>query len=499
VYSLTRTLSDDGSDERVSPSSPYLFLVLQGTMPLREPARIALKGLQRVVFGRGAARAVQEKIDEKGRRCLFVKLEDAWMSSQHAELVARDGEWHLMDSDSKNGSAVNGRQVSAATLQDGDIVELGRCFLRFRSALPELEGPRYLEAPDPNVPTGLVTLLPDLGLQYRRLHDLAESRVSVLVHGESGTGKELVARAIHTLSRRKGRLIAVNCGGLPKTLLESMLYGHRRGAFSGATTDKVGLVQASDGGTLFLDEIGDLPLDCQAAFLRVLQEREVMPVGATESVSVDIRLVAATHRDLRAQVARGEFRDDLFSRLSGFTLTLPPLRERIEDMGIFVGALTRKCAPSRPDGVPMRPRAVRALMSYRWPRNIRELEKVLEAGFILAAESTLSLEHLPIEVQTNRADPAVADGAVDASDSTTGSRFPRTPLRVRLSDDERRRQLSELLERHQGNISAIARELGRQRNQIRRWLERLGLDASQYRDESTSVQSTLGGGQQGPV
>jgi transcriptional regulator with PAS, ATPase and Fis domain len=279
--------------------------------------------------------------------------------------------------------------------------------------------------------------------------------VPIELLGESGTGKEVVARALHALSGRAGRLVAVNCGAIAGNLVESELFGSRRGAFSGAE-DRVGHVRTADRGTLLLDEIGDLPLPAQAALLRVLQEGEVVPVGDSVPIAVDVRVIAATHRDLDAKVAAGEFRADLLARLGGLRATLPPLRDRREDLGLILAeagprALTRE--------------AGRALLAHDWPLNIRELRQAIDAAIALAGDAAIGLEHLPEPVRRAHLQPG-DEAAVDA-----------------LSAEDRavRDRLVELLREHRGNVAAVARSLGKARPQVHRWLRRFHLDADSYR------------------
>jgi transcriptional regulator with PAS, ATPase and Fis domain len=288
----------------------------------------------------------------------------------------------------------------------------------------------------------------------------------VVIHGESGTGKELIARALHAASKRTGELVAVNCGALPETLVESQLFGYRKGAFSGATQDREGLVAAARGGSLFLDEIGDLAPSSQAAFLRLLQEQEYTPVGATKPVTADVRVIAATHHDLEELVAKGAFRDDLAARLNGFTFTLPPLRERRTDMGLLIGALVRRIAADAAGQVRFSSAAGQRLIEYEWPRNIRELEKCLEAAIALAADGPIQVEHL---------------GAAARSAPPTRTEAAVTTPKLARDADARRAQLAALLTEHHGNISRIARELKTSRTQVQRWVKRFGFDASKYR------------------
>jgi DNA-binding NtrC family response regulator len=306
----------------------------------------------------------------------------------------------------------------------------------------------------------MVTFVPALAAELDKLARLAASDVPVLLSGESGTGKEVLARAFHGRSGRRGELVAVNCGAIPESLVESELFGHRKGAFSGAVADSEGLVRAADGGTLFLDEIADLPPPSQAALLRVLQEREVRPVGGVKSVPVDIRLVSATHRDLAAQVAAGAFREDLYARISGFRIRVPPLRERREDLGFLIGLLLDRMTDGAPPEISVD--VARLLFAYDWPRNIRELETTLRAALVLSGGDTIELEHVPADLRPD-ADEPPADSA--------------------LSDRElaHREQLIALLRDHAGNISAVSRALGKDRKQVHRWLKRYGLAPDDFR------------------
>jgi transcriptional regulator with GAF, ATPase, and Fis domain len=307
-----------------------------------------------------------------------------------------------------------------------------------------------------------------LAADLDRLGLVARSRVTVLVRGETGTGKEVIASAIHQLSGRAGRFIAVNCGALAESLVESELFGYRKGAFSGAAEDRPGLVRSSDKGTLLLDEIGDLPLSAQAALLRVLQEEEVVAVGATHPVKVDLRVVAVTHRDLDALVAEEQFRPDLLARLSGHTLSLPPLRERREDLGLLIATLVRKLAGDAASDVTFAPRAARALLLHRWPLNVRELEKCLSGAIVLACEGPIDLEHLPASLR-------------DAPENEPAT----TAASPRLSKQEKERRLRDkliaLLEEHHGNVTAVAAAMGKPRTQVQRWLRRLGIDPASFR------------------
>jgi two-component system response regulator HydG len=255
--------------------------------------------------------------------------------------------------------------------------------------------------------------------KLRRLIGKVAKRVHpVLIQGESGTGKELVARAVHAQSDRNGRpFVVVDCGALPPTLAESELFGFVAGAFTGATRAKEGLIAAADGGTLFLDEIGELPLELQPKLLRILQEGEVRAVGATKPTSVDVRVIAATHRDLPAQVKAKSFREDLYFRVAVVTLKVPPLRERREDIPVLARHFALKSAGSGFDATIL-PDAVDALVRYDWPGNVRELENAMERAVALNTNGPIRKEDLPTAVQSpTRAATANSHGTLSMADA----------------------------------------------------------------------------------
>ncbi len=220
-----------------------------------------------------------------------------------------------------------------------------------------------------------------------QVEQVAPTDTSVLIQGETGTGKELIARALHNLSLRKeGTLVKVNCAALPANLIESELFGHEKGSFTGATTKRIGRFELADNGSIFLDEIGELPLELQAKLLRVLQEGEIERLGDSRTIKVNVRIIAATHRDLKKMVESGDFREDLFYRLSVFPLTLPPLRERKKDISILVRYFVDKYAGKMSKQIDSIPESIMdKLLAYPWPGNVRELENVIERAVILSA------------------------------------------------------------------------------------------------------------------
>jgi sigma-54 dependent transcriptional regulator, acetoin dehydrogenase operon transcriptional activator AcoR len=449
------TLSQVETPSREVARGSHLFLEVECERPSAGPACWRLAGLEQVTIGRGSRRSTRQI----SSRVLAVEIPDGWMSSEQVVLRHSEGRWTLRDLGSKNGTLVDGRRVEQAELEDGVLLQLGHTFLRFREEVPN-EGPavRGFEGAEASIGP-LTTLSPAFGLVAERATRVAPSRVPVLILGESGTGKEVLARAIHGLSGRHGTLVGVNCGGIPPTLVEGELFGHKKGAFSGADQDRLGLVRASNGGTLFLDEIGDLPLAAQAALLRVLQESEVLPIGGHRPQALDLRVLAATHRDLDRLVREGKFRHDLLARLEGVTLELPPLRDREEDLGLLISLLLRKLALERAD-IRLTPAAAQALLSYRWPLNIRELEQALSGALALSGGKAIDLAHLP-------------SGVV--------GRVGEEPPRELTSDEARHRdELVVLLREHHGNMSAVARVLGKGRTQIVRWVTRYGIDVRSF-------------------
>lgn len=308
---------------------------------------------------------------------------------------------------------------------------------------------------------------------------VARHDLSVLVLGESGTGKELMARAIHYASPRAGRPFVVeNCAAIPDTLLESELFGHKRGAFTGAVEDHVGLIQRADGGTLFLDEVGETSPLFQVKLLRVLQEGELRPVGSTRTVPVDVRIIAATHRQLEDEVRAGRFREDLYYRLNGLTLHLPPLRERSDLQGL-VARLLADIAPQRP--VQVAPDLLQAFAAYRWPGNLRQLANALRTACALAAddEGELGWAHLPDDLAEDlRALAATTHTTTAAGATATTPAHAATPGDEAASADLRAqsdRTLARVVAECSGNLSEAARRLGISRNTLYRRMAELGL------------------------
>jgi DNA-binding NtrC family response regulator len=464
----TTLAADDGPDSEPSDSrQPALFLAFDRDGLGGGPARYLLGDVAAASVGRGPSRRA-ETTGTGGARSLQIAIPDPRISAAHFSIRRTASGWELIDAGARNGTFLNRRRIDTAPLDDGDVIEAGRSFFVFRRALAVHGCAPVADAPelDWSAP-GLATIVPQLAAELARLRRVARGDLSITLQGESGTGKELLASAVHKLSGRSGPFLALNCGALAPTLIASELFGYRKGAFSGADEDRPGLFRSADGGTLFLDEVGDLPLEAQSALLRTLQEKEVLPIGATRPVHVDVRVVCATSRDLASLAKPGRFRRDLYERLAGYTAALPPLRDRVEDIGLITMAVLRRLAPERADEVRFTADAAYALLTYEWPGNVRELENCLRAAMLLAGSDPVALAHLaPGPRRSVERTPAEPAGSAAS-----------------LTDAQRRRrsELMDLLTANGGNVSAVARHLGKDRVQVQRWLKRLDLDARTFR------------------
>jgi len=310
----------------------------------------------------------------------------------------------------------------------------------------------------------------------RRVDQVAPTNSSVLIYGETGTGKELIARAIHDRSNRKDRpLVKVNCSAISAGLVESELFGHVRGAFTGAFERRIGRFELADGGTIFLDEVGELPLDTQVKLLRVLQEREFEPVGSNRSVRVDVRVIAATNRNLQESIDNGSFRSDLYYRLNVFPLEVPPLRDRRSDITqlamFFVSRYSRNLGKSI-EGISAT--AAKSLLSYSWPGNVRELQNVIERALILCHAPMLELEPDLFNLSSS---PTVRESREVAEPTS-----PASPLKT--LDEVERAHISAVLQQTRGVIegaNGAAKTLGMHPNTLRHRMEKLGIKASAHR------------------
>lgn len=457
----------------VHPVRPHLFLVLECERPIAGGARFDLSHLDEVVIGRGTDRV----ITCVGRR-LTVQVPSRCMSVCHARIRRTGAGWVLEDAGSTNGCWINGAKVTSSVLADNDCVQLGHTLFAIRTAISTpRDCPEVLDPiAQPPQALGLGTLLPSLADGFARLAKVARSELPISLSGNTGTGKEVIARAIHELSGRSGNWVALNCSAITDGLAETQMFGHVRGAFSGAIRDEIGFFRAADHGTLFLDELGDLPPRVQGALLRALQENEVTPVGSSRAIKFDTRIVAASHQPLTALVEQNRFRKDLSARLHGQLVELPDLVHRREDLGILIADILTKLGAR---SARIHPAVARRLWWHDWPLNIRELEQVLKRALVLAeSDRAIQLEHLPASICSGSTVASSADHSQESSP-------PRSPSRSMSEDDLRQReQLVEWLSQHEGNVSRVARSTGKARVQIQRWMRRFGLDASAYRKRS---------------
>ncbi len=405
-------------------------------------------------------------------------LTDSSISGLHAELVVSPDGVLLRDLRSTNGTAIQGVRIQEAWVEPGMTMVLGKTAIAF---LAEDEVQVPLSRSDNFGP--LLGSSPAMREVYAILERVAGTELSVLIGGETGSGKELVARGLHDESpRHKGPFIVLDCGALPRELAEAAILGHKKGSFTGASADRAGCFEDANGGTLFLDEIGELPLELQPKLLRVLDRREVQRIGENTVRKVDVRVVAATHRDLRTMVSQGSFREDLYFRLSVMTVELPPLRDRGDDIPLLAEKFITDTARRTGRPAPVLGLAAReALCRHHWPGNVRELKNTLEratylanAGQIDPADLMLGRGVAPV-VPTPPADTPLGDYAQLYN-------LPFKEAKQALLDEFETRYFGHLLTVHDGNLSRASAAAGITRYYLRELLKRLGLHRSKDDD-----------------
>jgi transcriptional regulator with GAF, ATPase, and Fis domain len=383
-----------------------------------------------------------------------VAVVDAAMSRRHVRLFASGRSIHVEDLGSRNGTSVDGRRLDGeARLGPGRVVRAGNTLL-VTALLPP--GP----PPPPVESASLAGGSPGFRALVRDLDRAAPRGLAVLLQGETGTGKELLAARLHEQSGRRGALVAVNCAAIPRDLLESTLFGHKKGAFTGAVEDAEGLFARADGGTLFLDEIGEMPAELQPKLLRALETFEVTPVGASRPQRFDVRVVSATNADLPAKVAAGAFRRDLYARLAGLVVDVPPLRARRSDIPL----LARRFLGDAPLAIGAD--FLEPLLLAPWTMNVRELKVVMERALLYAGDG-----------------PALTGAHARAA---LGAEAPPVTLEVKQVDEDAgdvppRAELEALLAQAAGNVARLAQHYGKDRKQVYRWLKRRGIDPGSFR------------------
>ena len=395
---------------------------------------------------------------ERHAHTLEVAIDDPYASANHVLLRLTPEGITIRDEGSSNGTYVEGAPLSAGEERRirSALIEVGRTFFHVRD---ETVGARD----SPMMPDGKEPLTFHAGFaeELRRAGRLARRSHDLLVVGESGAGKEVAARWLHHQSGRSGPLVAVNCAALPEHLLEDELFGHVKGAFSGAHSDRTGLIRAAHEGALLLDEVGEMSPALQAKLLRVLEDRRVRPLGGERELPVDVLVIAATHRDLRTMVDDGRFRHDLHARLGLLTVRIPPVRERPEDLGLLIRSVLTPL-PAGVRSLRFELETLRELLLHDWPMNVREMRTLLLAAVDLAIAE---------------GEGAVVIGAQHVPSGMLGSieRPPSTPAQLSTEDQELRTHLSRLLAEHRGNLAAVAREMGKSRIYVQRLMARFGL------------------------
>ena len=385
-------------------------------------------------------------------------LTDKTVSRRHLMAVRESDDVILRDQGSTNGTFIQGSRFKEITIGYGSEVKLGRTLLKY---LPEEEVVEP-EVADSDYFGSLVGRNTKMRRLFKLLEDVAKNNATVLIEGETGTGKELIAEEIHNHSLRSGGpFIVFDCGAVPRELIESSLFGHVKGSFTGAITDRKGAFAEAWGGTIFLDVIGELPLELQPTLLRALDKKAVRRVGANTYEKVDLRIVAATNRDLRAEVAAKTFREDLYYRLAVIRVTLPPLRERGDDIKILVDHFIRSFTPPGRTLV-ITPEDMSRLQRHSWPGNVRELRNVIERACVLSKGDSLNLD----------------DAFVETAAPALGIRtdLPFKEAKGQLVELFEREYIVDLMRRHKMNLSAAAREAQIDRKHLRELIRKYGLD-----------------------
>jgi len=423
-----------------------------------------------------------------------IRIEDEGVSRHHAEISFAGGHWTLRDMGSRNGTYVNSLAVRECRVSPRDVIVLGTTELLVVVREPGL-GEAALPPRDDASGTVPLDLTPLIGLVgesvpmqsvREAIRRVAPLDVTVVLRGESGTGEELAARAIHTASRRRaGPFLALNCGAIPEALVESELFGHERGAFTGATAESKGCFEEAAGGTLLLDEVGNLPLGAQVSLLRVLEDGTLRRVGGKKELRADVRLVAATNRDLEQAVRQGRFRNDLYHRLNVFEIHLPPLRDRLDDLPLLAAHLLSEIGPAIGRGsLRVSNEAMDLLRSHPWPGNVRELRNVLERGAINAGSDVIGSDEIhlsaPCLAPRDSEDPGDAPdkfGSVlgEHSGGPAGTALvPGETLPDHLAQHERE-IVRAALEAADWNQSEAARRLGISEAKVRKCVRQYGI------------------------
>lgn len=401
--------------------------------------------------GRGAELIVEKERVVLGRSTVCdLSLKDGSVSGIHCEVVASPEGFLLRDLGSTNGIFMLGHRISELYLRPGSEFQVGNNLIRFEPLdnmvkIPLSRKDRFGSVLGRSIPMREI---------FAVLERVSTSDLPVLLRGETGTGKELLAAGIHAYSFRKNHpYVVLDCGAVPADTIESTLFGHEKGAFTGAVDTRRGVFEEASGGTLFIDEVGELAVGLQPKLLRALEQQEIQRVGGVKPVKVDVRIVAATHRDLLAQVNRGQFREDLFYRLSVVEVRVPPLRDRPEDVPLLVDQFLKE---EERKGMTLSKDAMLSLQSHSWPGNVRELRNVMERACRLAEGDVINADDLHLDQRIDDRLPLAVGGGL-----------PYKEAKARLLAQFERQYLAQLMKEHGGNLSAASREAGLARNHLR--------------------------------
>ncbi|MEZ4400334.1 MAG: sigma 54-interacting transcriptional regulator [Kofleriaceae bacterium] len=461
------------------PPTKVAFLERGPTLHLRQCQLAAVDSAEEWTFEKDEIRI--GSMDDND-----VVVRDETVSRYHCKIVQEDSGYVLVDLSSTNGTFINKVRIREGYLKPGCTIGVGQSLLRFHAREEEVS----IVPSGADRLGGLVGGNPRMREMYSILERISPTATTVVIEGETGTGKEVVAQTIHNLSPRAGReLVVFDCGAVPPNLIESELFGHEKGSFTGAVMTRQGLFELADGGTLFLDELGELPLDLQPKLLRALEQREVRRVGGAKTAKVDVRIIAATNRNLEDEVRAGRFRQDLFYRLSVVRLRLPALRDRPDDIAALVahfldGAPYNLTADGRPRVRGLARDALAALEAYPWPGNVRELVNVIERAVSFADGDLIELADLPEAVRDVRHAPPRRAATVEPRPAAT----PRPPdelldgvtfkdAKERWVSSFERDYIVSLLRRHGGNISHAARDADIDRKYFRKLMKKYEIEA----------------------
>lgn len=439
------------------------------------PAPISLRKCQLVVVDgpdKGKKYALVKSLTNVGKKeDNDFRVSDKTVSRNHMEIEHTRDCFLLRDKDSTNGTYINGTRVKEAYLEPGDHIKLGNTVLEFHAFDEKVK----IEPSKNNFFGELVGSSNKMRQIFGILEKISPTYATVVIEGETGTGKDLVAKAIHNFSPRKNRpFIVFDCGAVAPNLIESELFGHEKGAFTGAIRSRRGAFEEANGGTIFIDEIGDLGLDLQPKLLRALEQREVRRVGSNLPTPIDVRVICATNRNLKKEVSEGRFREDLYYRLSVVKISIPPLREKPEDIPLILEKFLREGKfNKKPDGslriARIEDDSLKVLERYQWPGNVRELQNVIERAASVAEVNSISKQHIDFVFQEIEHEEEHTEELKVMKD------MPFKEAKQKVVEVFEKDYLVDLLKRNNYNLSKAAREAGIDRKHIRNLLRKHGI------------------------